>query len=198
MFWFGFLGLTVVYGLIGVGIIFLIARVRGTEPRVYLEDEDTYFWILLGAMFMTCMIALYNWGPALLLPENTPNMETRSTANGIIHNILFGRDSLRQDAVTEPLPWARGTWFWHKAALTYVLLTAMYGVSAFKDEVSNGLIGLADFIKARRRRARVGGRHEEGHEEGDIPPSHFWQPDFWDIVSIIEMLSRVLSKRHTR
>ena len=201
--------LTTVYLLLGRWpFIPLVAKVRGKTVKEYVKNEDTWFWVFLGATLVTLGIACFNWGPAVLLPEDFPKSETRQGVKNFFSNLWTGEDA---KAVEATPPWAKGTWFWWVAFLLYLPFTALYGCWAFSDNI---IKLAANYRRRKREREKREMEHEEEdehEEEGGKKAkskhrthttahdsSHFWKPDAWDLISMIEMIARFLSQIFNR
>ena len=157
-------------------------------PSSIFRNNNTWFFVLLGATAVTFVIACFNFGPAVLLPEGFPTPGQRGMVKDVFHHLLYGQDAPVKSIPTEPLPWATGTWFWWKAFFLCALITFAYFWYAFHDEAQGVIKNLGDFIKK--------GDKGDAHDEHDHKKrSHFWAPDFWDLVSMFEIISRIFRKK---
>jgi hypothetical protein len=199
-FWLAFIGLTILYAIVAVGIIYLVAKYYAGkrnppfETKVvfleYARDNNTWFWALLGATALTFLIATQNFGPAVLLPENTPTPEQRATASDIFDHIMHGNNAKPQ-AKQGPLPWATGTWFWWKAWPLFFLAMVGYGIFAFSDELSHAWQGARQFFEDeladRKRKAAAAAAQPAAAAAGTTaappPPKwNFFQFAKWDLI----------------
>ena len=137
-FWIQFILLTLVYFGIALGIIFLTARYYDEHApenaphfEGYLHDNNTWFFTGVGAIAVTFAIACFHFGPAVLLPEKFPTPEQRSVVGNVLNHLLHGNSALEKTIPTEPLPWAKGTWFWWKATMLFLLLQSDTSPSPF-------------------------------------------------------------------
>lgn len=192
-FWLGFAVLTFVYLVIAGGIIYALESYYDREHGEYFRDNNTWFFVGVGAFAVTFVIACFNFGPALLLPENLPTKEQRGFLDNVFNHLLYGKFAPAKTIPTDPLPWTTGTWFWWKAFGIYFFFTFFYAWYAFSDEIAGAFRAVVNRRRSETRRRHTG--PATGHTEEDTDPSHFWKPDFWDIVSIFEMLTRLLSTR---
>lgn len=152
-FFLGFLLLSVVYAFIGIALIYRFTD----DPDKNLRDNNTPFWIGLCAVGITFLIACFNFGPALLLPENLPTPEQRSTVSNFVAHMVHGKNAVDQAPLpAKPLPWATGTWFWWKATFLFFWLTFAYAFIAFWDEAVEA------FKKHKERKEREA-RNEAAH-----------------------------------
>lgn len=162
MFAFQFFVLTVLYLVLAFVLITVVLLVTGKitrpqEKKQYLSwifqfewNNNHPFWFLLVATILTGIIALFNWGPALLLPDY-PTPEQRGWVATTWEFLLKGNNSKPVETPTTPLPWTSGTWFWWKAVFLYGLLTFFYSFYAFHDEVMRGYQRGKEKAKAREQ-----------------------------------------------
>jgi hypothetical protein len=148
-FWLGFAALTIVYALLAAIIVYVIARYYGHGVNEYWEDNNTLFFVLLGATAVTFVIACFNFGPAILLPENLPTPEQRGWLANFANHLWLGKHAPAVTVPTDPLPWTTGTWFWWKATGVFALLTFGYFWFAFWDEATHAIHFVADLIRQR-------------------------------------------------
>lgn len=160
-FWLAFIGLSIIYLAISLGITWLTARYYELKSRrkdkdvwtrfmKYLNDNNTWFFVGVGAFAITFVIACFNFGPALLLPENSPTPEQRSTTTNFLNHLLHGKNAVEQEPPTTPLPWATGTWFWWKATGLYLILTFGYSFFAFWDEAKAAFHKRKKYLEEKR------------------------------------------------
>jgi len=153
-FWLEFFLVSAVYTALAVGIIWVLAWYYNADFQGYLRNNNTWFYVLLGASVITLVIACFNFGPAVLLPEKFPTPEQRGVVGNIFNHLLYGKGAPTKSVPTEPLPWATGTWFWWKAWGLYCFLTFGYFFFAFWDEASHAFHATANFIRERREEHR--------------------------------------------
>lgn len=168
-FWLGFLGLSLVYTALAVAIVYLLARHYDADFKEYLKNNNTLFFVLLGASAVTFVIACFHFGPAVLLPEKFPTPEQRGVGSDMLNHLLYGKNAPAKSVPTEPLPWATGTWFWWKALGLYALLTFAYFWFAFWDEASHAVHAIVDLVRRRRREEHSG--QTDSHDDHDGEPS---------------------------
>jgi hypothetical protein len=125
----------------------LVARYYNKSPWDFLGNNNTWFYVLLFATAITFVIACFNFGPAILLPENVPSQEQRGGLGYFFNHLLHGTNAPARSVPTNPLPWATGTWFWWKAFLVYFFFMIAYFPFAFWDEVGNFYKGVKTLIK---------------------------------------------------
>lgn len=192
LFSLAFVGLTLLYSVVAVGVIFALAQYykntgetsnkKCEEVRLsnnvtleryrpgkyygqvfpgvnkptkkengkfvdYLRNNNTWFFVLLGICVVTFVIALFHFGPALLLPEDFPSSEQRGTLTNLVNHLLFGKHAAEKITPTDPLPWATGTWFWWRAFWLYLFLFGFYTPFAWWDEWCHACRGAKAFIK---------------------------------------------------
>ena len=155
-FWLSFIGLSVVYVDIFLLIIWgIMTYYDGGNYHDYLWNKDynsnnNWFYALIGATIVTFVIALFNFGPAVMLPSGPPLPKHWGDAGNVLQHILYGNDATKMGMkpVKDILPWATGTWFWWKAFGLYILLTIGYIPFAFYDEV----VATYHFIKEEIRK----------------------------------------------
>lgn len=151
LFTLGFLLLSGAYTAIAVAVAMVIAWWYVMKMEEVWENNNTYLYILAGATAITFVIALFNFGPALLLPEATPSPETRRIFSYFFSHLWLGKNATPTETPTNPLPWATGTWFWWKAFFLYFILTLGYIPVAFWDEVNYAFAKTAEFIKEKTK-----------------------------------------------
>ncbi len=187
MFFLMFVLLTAVYTGIAVGIIILVAKYYDKPPKEYLGNNNTWFFVLAAATAITFLVALFNWGPAVLLPEDIPNPEQRATLTNFVSQMW---DGTAAEPVTNPLPWTTGTWFWWKAWPLYFLLTFGYFFFAFSDEASYAWEKVREFVREeweeRKRRAATAPPPPPGGTTTATAGAHhrmsFMEFAQWDLV----------------
>lgn len=163
--------LTVVYFAIGAGVACLIAKYYDMEPGGLLKNNNTWWFVGVGATVITFVIACFNFGPALLLPEKIPTPEQRGTVGDFLNHLLHGKNAPAKSVPAESLPWATGTWFWWKAVLWFFFITGFYTFFAFWDELSSACRGVANLIRERRRQKEEEERHHPPPGPGATPAS---------------------------
>ena len=213
MFTLGFLGLTVLYIAIAVCITFGIAKHNNKDFQGYLENNNTWFFVLLGASAVTFVIACFNFGPAVLLPENLPTKEQRSVATDIFNHLLYGKGAPTKSVPTESLPWATGTWFWWKALGLYCLLTFGYFWFAFWDEASHAIHAVTNFIHTRKeahrsdggKSATTGQSAKTGTGQQNQGDHHDHAPSFGELLKVefiaeivVEFVKKFLERRRAK
>ncbi|OGI76211.1 hypothetical protein A3C67_03275 [Candidatus Nomurabacteria bacterium RIFCSPHIGHO2_02_FULL_42_19] len=211
-FWLGFIALTFVYAVVGFGAIRLTAWFNHADWEDYLRDNNTYFFVGVGMFAVTLVIACFNFGPALLLPENFPTAKQRGWMSNVLSHLWEGKNAPTATVPTKPLPWATGTWFWWKATLVYFLLTFGYFWIAFWDEASHAVRAGASFIRRWRERERpqhqaaapqqqghqpaAGGRRQQ-HGQPENPEhqgQHHGRPGGMGIWIVVEFLSELTAE----
>lgn len=148
LFTLGFLLLTVAYTVTAYAVACVIAWWYDEQVSTYAKNNNTYFFLGCGMTAITFVIALFNFGPAILLPETTPSLETRGTLNYFFSHLWLGKGAT-STTPTNPLPWATGTWFWWKAFVLYFILTLGYIPIAFWDEVNYAFTKVVELIRNR-------------------------------------------------
>jgi hypothetical protein len=174
MFWIKLLGLTALYVVVGLGVIFMVALYYGRKRKAdhkelfkgYLWNNNTWFFWGLGVCAITFVFACFNFGPAVLLPEDFPKKEQRGVIGNVFNHLIHGKNAPAKVVPTEPLPWARGSWFWWKAELFYCLLTFGYFWFAFWDEATTACKNIAVFIKKWWEEHKEKKKHEAEHKDG--------------------------------
>jgi len=208
-FWLGFIGLTLVYLTIGAVIAVLIARYYGREPMEYLRNNNTWFFVLLGATAITFVIAWFNFGPAVLLPENFPTPKQRGAVADFLSHLWRGKNAPAPEVPTDPLPWATGTWFWWKAGWLLLFFTIAYSFYAFSDEIGEAWRTTTELFRRRReehdamrrRQAHAPapqqqGQRGRGQQQGQQAAPAVEHLGTWDFVRlqfIVEMVVEFLS-----
>ncbi len=178
-FWLQFVGLSIAYGIVACGIVYVTekyyisktAKLKKSE-RVnqwdYFKDNNTWWFVLVGCTALTFVIALFHFGAAVLLPEHLPTPEQRGGISYFFDHLWSGKNAPPRSVPTEPLPWATGTWFWWKAFGVYLLLTIGYFPIAFWDEFSHAWNETGKFIHERWDEHKR--REEEEAEERRLHP----------------------------
>ena len=198
MFYIQLIGLILVYLVIGAVITCLIARYYNKNPWEYLGNNNTWWFVGVGACAVTFLIACFNFGPALLLPENLPTPEQRDGLGNFFNHLIHGKNAPVESVPTKPLPWATGTWFWWKAFLFYCLLTFVYFWFAFWDEGAAAIRKIKELISRHHDEEleKLRRKHEEklaqikagkGHASDPAPQAPpaklgFWQFAKWDLL----------------
>jgi hypothetical protein len=181
MFTLGFIGLTILYVAIAICITYGIAKHNDVDPVEYLENNNTWFFVLVGASAVTFVIACFNFGPAVLLPENFPTTGQRSVVNDVFNHLLYGKNAPAKSVPTEPLPWATGTWFWWKAFGLYVMFTIAYIPFAFWDEVKHVFDEVRELLRKRRETRKESSQTSGGHD-GEKHDVH--EPSFKRLLGV--------------
>ena len=209
MFWLKFIGLTAIYVTAAIGIMYLIAKKNNTEIWKYLGNNNTPLYVGFGAIAITFIIACFNWGPAVLLPENFPTPAQRAGFQDILNHLWSKTPQPPTKIPTEPLPWATGTWFWWKAEFVFILITIAYIPFGLWDEALGAIRKVSEIIKRRHDEALAERRTEHAEALALIkaqnaagtgknvalppaPPARigFWQFFQWDML--IELGQAVL------
>lgn len=198
------LGLILVCIVVGVTVLYLVAKLKERDPWVFIFGENAenrwtkVFVVQLVAIFI---IMCFNRGPALWLPEKHPTPQQRSWVAAELKQIWYGTNVPASKGApleildpTKPLPWRHGTWFWWLAFAVLLPSWVVFGCWAYHDDV----IRIAEKRREGKRKQKEidklkiehkhGDKHEHAKSEED--EHHFWKPDFWDIISIGEMIAR--------
>lgn len=202
MFALGFLVLTIVYIVIAICVIYGVAMYYEIDLMECLGNNNTWFFVLLGASAVTFVIACFNFGPAVLLPESFPTTGQRSVVTNVFNHLLYGKGAPSKSVPTNPLPWATGTWFWWKAWGLYSLLTFGYFWFAFWDETSHAFHAMVKFINKRRvaHRPQPGQppvTNPGGHGHGPEPTGHSFG-ELLKVEFLVEIVSEFFKAFMTR
>ncbi len=183
---------TIVCLIIASGIITTVENYYRVPRGTYFRDNNTWFYVGVGAFAVTFVIACFNFGPALLLPEQYPTPRQRSVVSNVLSHLLYGKNAEPSSTPTDPLPWATGTWFWWKATLLYFFLTFGYFWFAFWDEANYGIHAVVEFVRQRRE---IHANEEHGHGENRPHQQHGGgnrghHTSLWDLITaefVVEM-----------
>jgi hypothetical protein len=153
LFWLEFIGLSLVYSGAAIGIIHLFAKRQNSiqtkknktlpkkerRKRIKTTDElwkkETWFFVFLGAILVTLLIALFNWGPAVLLPGQHPTPESRAWMTDAFHHLWSKTPQPHAKIPTTPPTWATRTWFWWKALSLYLYAMIAYCIVVFWEDL---------------------------------------------------------------
>jgi hypothetical protein len=188
--WLEFVGLSLLYLIVASAIIYATAMYYHAEPEEYFRDNNTWFLVLVGATALTFVIACFNFGPAVLLPEKVPTPEQRGWVSNTLNHLWLGKNAPPVKLPTKPLPWATGTWFWWKATLIFFLLTFGYFWFAFWDEATHAVHFVVRLVherweehRARQRAQPVQtGQQTAGQSQPTRQGTGFWQFVKWDLI----------------
>lgn len=194
------LSLILVCVAIGGAVLFLVARLTRKDPWVYIfgrNAENQWAKVFVLELATIFIVACFNWGPALWLPEKHPTQEQRKSVSAELDYLWYGTNvPTHKEAPLEildpakPLPWRHGSWFWWGASMVLLPSCFIFVCWAYSDDVLR-------YAEKRRKEKREQeetdqpkgeNKHEKTKSEEDT--HHFWKPDFWDIVSIGEMVAR--------
>ena len=196
--------------------------------RKYIVNNNWPMYFGTAAIIITFVIALFHWGPALLLPERHPTQKQRDVTSSVFRHVIFGTNAPAKSVVekpmpprvtkkwwffgrsvtntppapkivtiTEPLPWATGTWFWWKAEGLFILLLLMYVPFGLHDELHNFVKGVGRIIKEHRdKKDGHGPKPTGGHGSGTTsggPATPRARVSFWEMLSV-ELVGEVLAE----
>ena len=172
--WFilGIIPLTIVYIALTAAICYGLAVYYEREEDVeakfwaHIKNNNTWFWMLLGASTITFIIACFNFGPAVLLPESLPTKEQREVTGNVLDHLLHGKNAPAKSVSKETLPWATGTWFWWKAWLFYAIVLVFYTPFALHDELIEFIKGFKRIVDEHNKK-----KYEEIHGPPPTPPA---------------------------
>lgn len=129
----------------------------GHDPGDLLYDENTWWYAGLGITLLTFVIALFNFGPSIGIPESL-NAERANYGLDLLNKAIWGVPATEHYPLGKPLPWTEGSWFWWYVWPLYVLILVVTWPFVFSD----------DFVKlltrvTKSRGAATGASHGAPH-----------------------------------
>jgi hypothetical protein len=200
------LGLLLIIVVAGGLLLWIVAKLKGTDPWAYISGENAenrWAWIFLLALGVIGVIACFNWGPALLLPEKHPTPKQREGIAKAIDFFWYGTNvPVATEAPLEildpnkPLSWRHGTWFWWKAFLLGIPFVGIWFIWAYHDDI----LKLIAEWKKRHREKMEAEKHDDHHDDKKHHHGSGKAHDVGEvvhntmtIVTFLEMLVRIVS-----
>ena len=171
------------------GVVCLVACIVAKKDKLW-------FWGLCVATIIVLMIACARKsGPGLLVSEKYPTKEQKAMVSKVFNHLRHGTNAPQKSvsvAKTLPPP-KRGTWAWWKSFFILAPFVLICGCFAFEEQIEKTLKE-----RTGRKEEEEKKRKEHGEKKPEhfvTPKEHFLVPGFWDIISILIEVVRLLRGR---